>query len=242
MIIHCEFMMPERETGLSGILFLSSLLPAHAMNNPARYTDPSGHRARGDGEIVNCSGHLYTPSKGERGCGHDNNPCLGQPSTEEGRLKELIQQEIDRRFDPYIGFFPPNFHYADSEFPQLDFLTEQAYEQAGYNLIELGSQNMDNPMRDDDWQKAGVPIDYIYSKGIWAKAPGHQFFLQYMGRDINNPSNFEANYINALMSTHPLQLYRAKTAYYDQLLSEHGSLSGAWEYLQMSIDVAGPAD
>jgi hypothetical protein len=174
--------------------------------------------------------------KKDKGCGSRGKDCLGNTN----QLDGLIQQEIDRRFDPFIGWFPADFDYAASEYPTYDYYAEQAYEQAGYNLLQIAARNQDNPMTDDDWLNAGVPIEYIYNKGVGAKAPGHQFFLNYMDRDIKNPSNYEANYLNALMTTHDYELYKAKNLYYQQLLFENGSLQGAWEFLQMTIDIAGP--
>lgn len=61
-----------------------------------------------------------------------------------------------------------------------------------------------------------------------------------MGRDIENPSNYEANYLNALMVSHPRELNKAKEQYYNDLLSTNGTLEVAWDWLQMTIDVAGP--
>jgi hypothetical protein len=158
------------------------------------------------------------------------------------RLRKQIRDEIDRKFDPFKGWLPSNIVYEDSIYPTYDYEAEQAYEQAGFDLMQIASQNQDNPMKDSDWINAGVSIDYIYSKGVRGKPPGHQFFLNYMGRDINNPSNYESNYLNALMITHDQEVKDAKQKYYKDLLSVHGSLQGAWEFLQMTIDVAGPSD
>jgi hypothetical protein len=217
---------------------------SYVLNNPLRYTDPTGHKACGDEEAFDCeTGLLNHPSNdNNKGCGGSNKPCGGKSpkKDEKSKLEDLIRREIDRRFDPFIGWLPVGFDYASSQYPTEDYYAEQAYEQAGYNLLLIGSQNQNNPMTEDDWLNSDVDIEYIYTKGIRTRAPGHKFFLNYMNLDVANPSNYEANYLNALMATHPEQVNAAKNAYYEQLLFTNGSLQGAWEFLQMNIDVAGP--
>jgi hypothetical protein len=57
-------------------------------NNPLRYTDPTGHRACGDGEEVTCGGHLTNPTKNTKSCtGKD---CHGK---ETAKQKEKQTQE-----------------------------------------------------------------------------------------------------------------------------------------------------
>ena len=216
---------------------------AYVNNAPTRYTDPTGHRACGDGEDINCeTGLLNNPSNHKnKGCGGSGQiSCLGKPTTEEGKLRELIRQEINRRFDPFTAWLSAGFNYEASEYPTYDYYAEQAYEQAGFDLFQIASQNQDNPMTLDDWENSDVDIDYIYSKGVRGQPPGHKFFLNYMGRDINNPSNYEANYLNALMETHEIQVDKAKTQYIQQLISQHGSLQAVWDYLQITMDAMGP--
>jgi hypothetical protein len=60
-----------------------------------------------------------------------------------------------------------------------------------------------------------------------------------MGRDTNNSSNYEANYLNALMVTHEQQLTDAKEQYYLVLVSEHGSLQTAWDFLHIKVGPKG---
>jgi hypothetical protein len=217
---------------------------AYVSNNPTRYNDPSGHRACGDDEAIDCESGLLNnlSNHSNKGCGGRGQiPCGGKPTTEEGKLKELIRQEIDRRFDPFTGWLPTSINYAESEFPTYDYYAEQAYEDAGYDILQIASQNGDNPMTLEDWENAeNIDIDYIYSKGVRGQPPGHKYFLNYMGRDINNPSNYEANYLNALMETHPIQVDKAKTQYYNDLMTAHGSLQATWDYLQMTMDAMGP--
>ncbi len=219
---------------------------AYVNNNPIRYNDPTGHMCREDG--YGCDGSSLQKTKID----DENGPRMVDGNSkkeskdyakrwkEEKTLKDLIMKEIDRRFDPFTGWLPAGFNYEASGFPTEDYYAEQAYMQAGYDIMQIASQNQNNPMTEQDWLNSDADIDYIYSKGVRGQAPGHQFFLNYMGRDINNPSNYEANYLNALMVTHKKELGKAKGAYYDQLLSQHGSLQASWDFLQMNIGVNGP--
>ena len=45
---------------------------SYVSNNPLRYTDPTGHQLCGDGENVNCSGGLSTPTGNAGNCSGDN--------------------------------------------------------------------------------------------------------------------------------------------------------------------------
>jgi hypothetical protein len=211
-------------------------------NRPINFNDPTGHKPCD--EEKGCDGTL--PKLDRSGGGNrvfDEERHRGyydRPIKERKTLDDKIHAEIDHRFDPFSGWLPLSVKYETSEYPTYDYYALNAYEQAGFDLIQIASNNQDNPMKEDDWLNSDVDIDYIYSKGVRGQPPGHKFFLNYMGRDVNNPSNYEANYLNALMTTHPQQLKDAKDAYYEQLIFVHGSSLGAWEYLQMSIGVNGP--
>ncbi len=53
---------------------------AYVNNDPVRYTDPTGHRACGEDETVNCNGQLNHPSIITTGCGNlGQTRCNGNP-------------------------------------------------------------------------------------------------------------------------------------------------------------------
>jgi hypothetical protein len=217
---------------------------SYVRNSPVNFNDPTGHKECDDEK--GCGGTLSKLGSGGGGDGDiDERVELRRERKEShsgsGILNSLIHTEIDRRFDPIRGWLPPSVTYEDSEYPTDDYNALGAYEQAGVDFFQAASNNQDNPMTDNDWLSSDVRIDYIYAKGVRNQPPGYYFFLHYMGRDVNNPSNYEANYLNALMTTHPQQVNDAKGAYYDQLMYQYGNSQGAWEFLQMSIGVNGLA-
>jgi hypothetical protein len=200
---------------------------AYGNNNPIRYTDPTGHWVC-DG--LDCEAPKNLPKRSRRG-GFQKGP------EELPTLDDRIWWEIDKRFDPFNSSLPG---FEGSALKLNSFLALEAYEKAGYDLMQIASEGRENPMTEMDWFNAGVDIDYIYVYGVRGKSPGVQFFLDVMDIPLENPSNFEPNYVNALMITHQDELKMAKTRYYDSLKSIYTTPLTMWEFLQMEIGVAGP--
>src|SRR6266542_429411 len=50
---------------------------SYVTNNPLRYVDPTGHRACGDGEVIDCNGTLINPTSNTTGCGGPGQQSCG---------------------------------------------------------------------------------------------------------------------------------------------------------------------
>jgi RHS repeat-associated protein len=75
---------------------------SYVLNNPIRLVDPSGNRACGDGEEIDCTGKLYITSTSlNKGCGGTfQKPCGGYS----GSLLPIEEQESDRHIDdPFVS-------------------------------------------------------------------------------------------------------------------------------------------
>jgi hypothetical protein len=65
---------------------------SYVTNNPLRYTDPTGHRACGDGEDVTCGGQLIKPIQNAKSCSGD--ACHGKGGTKSNRNREKLVENM----------------------------------------------------------------------------------------------------------------------------------------------------
>ena len=70
---------------------------SYVRNNPLRYTDPTGHRACGDGEAVSCETGLSNnpPDHTNIGCGPGLKPCIGNsPNKDKDKDENEVVKEL----------------------------------------------------------------------------------------------------------------------------------------------------
>jgi hypothetical protein len=157
----------------------------------------------------------------------------------EQKLESLIKEEIARRVDPYKGWLPIGVPYEGSIYEELDNYALEAYYEAGIDIYQLATNLLNNPTDEEFWLNSEVPIEYLYAKGLVKKAPGAIYILAYFGLDTSYFANYESNYLNALIVTHPASVDRIMDRYNQNLLDTYGSTIYALEFLQLSFKLAG---
>jgi RHS repeat-associated protein len=116
---------------------------AYVNNNPVRYNDPTGHRACGDGEDIDCDGNKYAIEGSRSSC--EGIDCGGESNRRRAlrELEDRISYCANNIFSPqcqnmsvpsYEGFSEPDIIWAWSNFwSHLNTiaLMNDAYELAG---------------------------------------------------------------------------------------------------------------
>jgi hypothetical protein len=133
----------------------------------------------------------------------------------------------------------------------MDSDIREAYVNCGHNLEIIAASSVSNPMTDSQFLTCLPNREYIDPVSgetkiaiQWLRQnttsaglnPAYSIFLEYLGIDTINRMNFELNYLDALMSAHPLKLKRAKKKLLLILLEEYsGDPAQALEHLKQKF-------
>jgi hypothetical protein len=165
-------------------------------NSPLNYTDPTGHDAD---------------------CG-----------TTEGWCKELVEleEQVDREFDPYTGIFENAEDYNEGDIPisEIDARVADAYGAHGYSFDSRPPQN--NPVtveKFNEMEEIGDIGGYLGHRMILSiNHEPYTIFLRELELSTdqgNYTTNYESNYLAALMKNNPTALMNAKNKYLQILIT-----------------------
>jgi hypothetical protein len=183
---------------------------AYVLNNPVRYSDPSGHMIWvGEGEDYDDDSIDY-----------------------DIRLKLL--------FDPYIGALFDDkdlfllYNQSDTNFiKRVDAGMIDVYEQRDIDLQEIASKRLSNPINEDDYKEWVRNINFSdpeyfgvdeLQQRVLNRNRNHipfMIFLEKMNISFNSEEiwmNYESNYLDALMIKYTYQLHEAKKWYYQNVI------------------------
>jgi hypothetical protein len=225
-------------------------------NNPIIYTDPSGHAICMEGTsscfdqntkklLGNISGKGCTtcwslkPKEDAESTKDDDFSISGQCGQND--YKCLIWKLIDQMSNPYTGIYPDPTRYQDSTAMHYDRFIYDAYRINGWDLDIIAGLRINNPMKYEDWQFAEVDPDYIIQRGGAGSNNGvYVYFLRELNLDPANYYNYEANYLNAMMTKYDPALEVAKDNFYNDVISHHeGDYRAAYEWLFTTKEVIG---
>ena len=200
---------------------------AYVNNSPMNYTDPSGHRACGDGEVINCNGRLNNPNpiRPGSGCGGSNrNSCLGRSKSH--GIGEAGAGALDLLFDPYYGLFIEDLNNNSLTKEQLENIdsvwisADMAYDAYDINLEDIAINGSTNPLIADqiyEFLTTGAAVESVLMDRTTHEP--YVLFLKELSDKLDNhellsdPMQFEPNYLEALMVAHPDSLSAAMNAY-----------------------------
>jgi len=174
-----------------------------------------------------------------------NDPALAQ---------ELLHTEIEKAFDPFAGDLPPTVEYSGSFYQGLDRELGLVYQRDGINLQELAASRRANELTEEILLEHSADWVYVDPKGAelglleWVQARGrmavdheqYAYFLDELDIDSQNWMNFEPNYLDAMMKTHPAELQAAQRDYLASILEMHGNdAREALRWMQTHVETVG---
>jgi hypothetical protein len=219
-------------------------------NSPVNYTNPSGHICVhnqdsndevamagncGGGENPHYDGGLLGP--GWNNDDGDEEDANASGSCGQNDYECLLRREVDQEFDPYLFLNADNVDTSSAIY--YNGLAFDAYRIKGYNLEMIAALGINNPMTVSDFATSGVPIEWIEIMNPRRRTPATAFFLQEMRLNPENVTNYETNYLVAMMEANPDALFQAKENYYNALIDVTGSVQNAYELFLLSDELYG---
>ena len=172
---------------------------------------------------------------------------FGPTPTDTPEMVEL-KEAVDLLFDPYRGTLPDDLIYGDSVYEKLNNALAEAYRNCNYDLDTIAYTTRSNPMTEKSFEAClseSVIIDSNsgdeFSTFDWLEKrlifggenPYYGLFLGRVNVDTKNISNFEPNYLNALMEKNAYKLARIKADIISDLLDQNnGDPMEALQYLE----------
>ena len=171
-------------------------------------------------------------------CKKHPNYCNGnKPKSSEELLKLRRPKKIDLKFDPYNGPYMDELESGSITLDQLTNINEvwnsanYAYDYNNINLDEVASNGNLNPLTFNDiYDVLASPADVETLMSDRSSYRPYGYFLRLLGEELNKDllpvgsaqgyMQFEPNYLNALMETHPLVLDEAKRTYQEDFPAE----------------------
>jgi hypothetical protein len=169
--------------------------------------------------------------------------------------EEAVERLLDELFDPFN--MPPGQPYEGTIYEEMDRILAGAYAYYGYDLAELAASGEDNPLTEDMF------VAYLAAEGLmfvtdpatgdevpvlaWLQATtrrGHAepyaLALRRIGNlDMDNPLNYERNYLAALFAAHSFQVEQARLSFIHDIVAVFGDdAAGTYEYL-LQLDAMG---
>ena len=189
-------------------------------------TDENGSSKKG------CSDKDYCQPDEElkndnKNCNKDPN-CRRHNNDTDGIATPRIDEYLDAIFDPWSGTF-----YPDSPTDQVDMLWFAFDDLYNYHQIDVDAnarKGESNPLTSDQINNSVAQLGI----GPLLTRAGHvpyQIFLGQVGvpHDIqNHVTNYEPQYLSALMKYHPRELEFAKQEYYRLYPNEYYELIQDW--------------
>jgi hypothetical protein len=140
------------------------------------------------------------------------------------------EKTADKDFNPFTGAFREDDYifamdYFPGGLPMFDALMRELYIELNVDLEEIAGNTQPNPVTVEDFldseigQQIGADALYGRVFHVNSKHVPYNLFLKHVGMPINNGisddnmMNYEANYLNALMSANVSALREAKKEY-----------------------------
>lgn len=222
---------------------------SYTLNNPIRYTDPTGHRICEDLDYCEPPASPSpspppppSPSPAPGGENEDEGNTAGSDAGDGGsgndceesqdpQACEEFLQLLDQLFDPYYGSLGLEGS-SSYEWEQNIIIYADIYIWLGIDLGEIAGFGVSNPLSFDAFLTAGNEYGGFYIGGItqpgrWSHEPYNQFLQQAgvnTGINLTDDSlmNFEPNFLAAMMRKNPGALQDAKDILANAILTNHG--------------------
>ena len=233
---------------------------SYVHNNPINFNDPTGHMTCDEEGYciengVKVRNRAFDPLDRKIGLGNINKdvddkgknsreehlPVVNFSGCEQDDYECLLWAAVDGEFDPYSAYIPSNGVNTDLAI-YYNGLAYDAYSRSGYDLEMIAKLGINNPMTVYDFADADVPIEWIEMTSPGRRTPGQIFFIQSMRLDTDSVTNYEPNYLHAMMEAHPIELQLAKQNYYDALINVAGDEKAAYELWTLRDELTGPFD
>ena len=201
---------------------------AYVRYNPVKYTDPSGH-------ALECS-------HATGGCGMRKKRVIRitpSEAAERNVAKNLFDKAFDRFFDPFLFAISDDITYEDSPLQAEDRDLARIYAEYNEDLEDLGRNLENNPLDEDDFVDADANLRWLYFRtGANSTRGPFRDMLITLGLDPNRVSNYEPNYLDAVIRYNPEPISLYKEAVQHNIVYGRGYYE-AWKWLQTEFELVG---
>jgi RHS repeat-associated protein len=151
----------------------------------------------------------------------------------------LVWEQINQQFDPFAPYFGGNGGAPPYDVMENNRLVLEAYKLEHYDLWTLGARGLDNPLTVEQFANHGVDIEWVEFANPSRRTSGQAIFMDTMRLNPDWTTNYEPNFLNAVMQTHPGEVSSSKQDYYDRLIAINGDAQAAYGWLLISKELIG---